>query len=1232
MTNFFLQIYKFLLFRKLLRMVLLIVSFSLIAFFASKISLQEDIAGFMPKDKNSERVNFVYKNISISEKIIVRISAKNISNHIDKENLIEASEIFASYLDSLTKDKGYIKEIFYKIDQQKLFDITNFLTQNAIYYLTEKDYAHIDSLLTSGNIKTTLENNKKILVSPAGIVLKNNIISDPLHISSGILSRLKDFKLNNQYENYNDYIFSKKGNNLLLFITTANNASETARNKELVNCINNSINYLQQIKGSQINVNYFGAAPVAVSNAERIKTDSYISIIIAIVLILIILFWFFKDIKTIFLIAVPVVFGGLLALAALYFIKGSISAIAIGAGSVIFGIAINYSLHFLIHTKHENNIEQSIKEIASPMVVGSTTTVGAFLSLLFISADSMRDFGLFAAFSLIGTLLFVLIFLPHFCSKKTDKHKEESKWLGKLSDYRFEKNKYILLFVLVLTIIFSIFSPKVSFDSDMSKLNYMTADQRKSFKELSDFTTIGEKSIYLISDGKDINQALQKYEITKPTVDSLIQNKSITGFAGIGAFMPSDSMQQAQINKWNNFWATRKDKVKKLLVEQGKTVGFKENSFDSFFQQLDKQYTVQPLPYFSIVTDNFLKDYLIIQNNRAMVISLLYTNPQKTENVERKLTNEHSFVFDSSSISRSLINSLSNDFNTVLYICAILVFVFLTISFGRLELSFISFLPMFISWLWILGIMAIFNINFNIVNIILSAFIFGLGDDFTIFMIDGMMNEYAYKRRLLSSYKIAVGLSAVTMFIGIGTLVFAQHPAMRSLGNVTIIGMVSVVIISFIIPPLLYNYLTYKKGYKRLIPITLMGIFVTIFCFICFIIGCIALTLTGFFLLTISKPSEKNKSKYHLAIVKVCRFIVKNIPYVKSELINKYGETFDKPAIIICNHQSHIDLIYLMMLSPKIVILTNEWVWKSPFYGQLIRYADFYPVANGIENSIDRLSTLVDRGYSIAIFPEGTRSEDCSILRFHRGAFYLAEKLKLDIIPIVVHGIGHALPKKELLLRKGKVTLNILKRISADDTSFGNTYAERSKQFRQLYITEYKHLAEKEETPAYFSNLVFHNYIYKGYNFEKQARKQLKKYHDFVEIISLLPSCGKVLIVNSNIGILALMASLVKKEVEFTAIDENLENVDIGTNCASKPYNLTFKQASVKDIELDEYNYVVLIDPTDIESVETCVHKYQNLILINKNKPYYKDIIEKEGCNIIDNGKNAIISIKKYHE
>jgi 1-acyl-sn-glycerol-3-phosphate acyltransferase len=516
-----------------------------------------------------------------------------------------------------------------------------------------------------------------------------------------------------------------------------------------------------------------------------------------------------------------------------------------------------------------------------------------------------------------------------------------------------------------------------------------------------------------------------------------------------------------------------------LLEKCAAEAGFRQDAFSAFGNRIRQSPEIHDLDYFSPLTETLAAAYLARTPDRWMVMNILHTPEKQTDTIECMLNgvNSRSFAFDAGAISRGIVDTLSDDFNTVLCICGVIVFVFLFFTLGRIELSLLAFLPLIAGWFWILGIMNIFDIRFNIVNIILATLIFGQGDDYTIFITEGLMYENAYGKKLLASYRNSIVLSALIMFIGIGALIFARHPALHSLAEVTVIGMLSVVLMTFVLPPVVFHRLTAKKGMKRPMPLTLLNLLSTVYAFSVFLVGSMGITLAGFFLLTVSPKTERNKLRYHHIICRTARFVMKHFPQVQLTCENLSGETFEKPAVIICNHQSHVDLMCILMLHPKIIVLTNDWVWNSPFYGKLIRYADFYPVSNGVEKAIHRLKDAIERGYSIMLFPEGSRSEDCSIRRFHKGAFYLAEQLQLDLLPLMIHGIGHVFPKKEFMLRKGMIHVRIMNRIAPQDLSFGKHYDERAKSIGRLYKEQYSQWAEELETADYYTDLVYHNYI-----------------------------------------------------------------------------------------------------------------------------------------------------------
>ena len=108
------------------------------------------------------------------------------------------------------------------------------------------------------------------------------------------------------------------------------------------------------------------------------------------------------------------------------------------------------------------------------------------------------------------------------------------------------------------------------------------------------------------------------------------------------------------------------------------------------------------------------------------------------------------------------------------------------------------------------------------------------------------------------------------------------------------------------------------------------------------------------------------------------------------------------------------------MLHPKLIMMTNKWVWHSPVFGYVVRMAD-YQLAENTDNKLEFMKEKVADGYSIIVYPEGTRNKDGIIQRFHKGAFYLAEKLNIDILPIVLHGTGYCMSKGEFLLKDGQM-------------------------------------------------------------------------------------------------------------------------------------------------------------------------------------------------------------------
>jgi len=180
------------------------------------------------------------------------------------------------------------------------------------------------------------------------------------------------------------------------------------------------------------------------------------------------------------------------------------------------------------------------------------------------------------------------------------------------------------------------------------------------------------------------------------------------------------------------------------------------------------------------------------------------------------------------------------------------------------------------------------------------------------------------------------------------------------------------------------------------------------------------------------------------------------------------------------------------MYNPNIVFLVNDWVWNSPIFGRAVRLAGFYPVSQGIDGSIDHLRERIGTQFSLMIFPEGTRSYTNEIHRFHKGAFFLAEKLQLDILPIYLQGNSELIPKGDFIIYDGQIINYVGERIAYEDERYGKNYTERAKNIGKHFRDNFEVLRLKVEDENYFRKKLLLSFLYKEPHIEKEVKKDFE--------------------------------------------------------------------------------------------------------------------------------------------
>jgi 1-acyl-sn-glycerol-3-phosphate acyltransferase len=416
--------------------------------------------------------------------------------------------------------------------------------------------------------------------------------------------------------------------------------------------------------------------------------------------------------------------------------------------------------------------------------------------------------------------------------------------------------------------------------------------------------------------------------------------------------------------------------------------------------------------------------------------------------------------------------------------------------------------------------------------------------------------------------------------IGIGVLAFASHPALKSIGLITIIGMFCVLIISNTIQPLLFRFFISSRTEKKLVPFTLLSLLQSVMAYVYFALGCIVMIILGFIILKLMPaPLKSRKRVYH----QLRHYLTKSMIYVnvhvRKQIINPLNEQFEKPAIVICNHHSVIDSLLMQSLSPKLILMVNDWVWKDAFMGPIVRLGGFIPKEAGYDENLLRIKALLQDGYSIAIFPEGSRSETAALQRFHKGAFFMAEKLNVDIVPIIFHGTAFVQGKEDsFMLKKGKITVKYLPRITNEDKTFGEGYSQRTKLISRYFKATYASLRKEIETVDYFFNRLSKNYIYKGPVLEWYMRIKVTLEDNYRLFESLLPKQGVITDIGCGYGFLPYMLMFTGEERRIIGADYDKEKIELANHCFSKNERITFITADATNMVLPQSDAFVLSD------------------------------------------------------
>lgn len=1154
---------------------------SLSIFSTTSIDVETDINSALPKSSAFKKYSSVAKD-NINLEVLFGVEAHDYSSYSTRRQLDSIQSILDETLN------GFIYDIEYDFSNRE-FDYSEFYLDNIYYFLNDDDYLQLDASLKEDSIKARIDFVSSQLKSINSLYTRDFLIKDPLNI--GLPKLLDSWNTRSTSITSNDGLLINESENLVLFrgsLIEGLNYDEKIELQQLLE------NIKSDLSKSNIDFEFFSSFLYENANACVIKKDTRLTLAILTALLVLLLFYFYRNIRiTLFFIttvALSFVFG--LAITSLF--VDSISGLAIAASSVLLGIVVDYSFHVITHYSKSKDLKETIQTITNPLLIGSFTTVFAFAALMFTESSILNDFGLIALCTLSSAAFINLTILPLLLRfLKLDLSFND---LGQ----NIKVPRVIKTLAISLSfgsiIFFLIIPPQPTFDKDIKNLGYFPDNLIKVEQRISGINPSLHKSVILFIEDSELEDALVSTAKLRSHLEAnhrgaIIQINEPEKFI----ITPEKSNEKA--HKWNQFWSNREFEVDDAIENAARENGLNPRVFRSFIHSIQGVNSVDSISL-DLAKDIGVEKLITKTEEGYRVATTMIIDKDSLENIRANLPAINGvYLFDSSELATSVLNTVTKDFNKLLLFTSLLVFISLAVLYGRLELALFSFFPMAVIWIWVLYISSALNISFNFVNVMLATIIFGLGDDYSIFVTDGLLKKYKANKEVGKTYNTAIILSALTTTFGTGVLFFANHPSLNSISIMSVIGMVSIVIVTMIVQPYIFKGFVLNRIQKGLTPITLAGLIITILDFMTFILGCLFIwVLSGVFMLIPISLKAKRRA-VNLFVSRLARFILRISVYIKKEKFGFEKFDFKNPSIIISNHVSFVDIILALSLSHKVVLVAKEWVSRTPIMGFVIKYSGHICVEYGEDKMMEQIKQRVADGYSIFFFPEGTRSPDGELKRFHKGAFHISKELKLDIHPVLFTGCEHVSPKGDFIIKRGKMNVHVLDRIRYDDPIMDNRLGIVCKDFKALMNEKLQECRKADYDMAYMGKRIFYNYIYKGTVLERYFKVkwkiESKNYQYCNEIIG---DRKRIYDLGTGYGYFSFFLHYFDESRKITAVDFDKEKIEIASNSAFKTDNLEFIHGRVEDVEFTSFDACVLYDVLHYINAEKRLELFGTLV------------------------------------
>lgn len=1003
--------------------------------------------------------------------------------------------------------------------------------------MDEDDLREIEPMLTSEKIGEHLTQMRKELAGPNGVFLKHVIPYDPIGVLGNLMRRLEVLRAGVGDANIADNrIVSADRRHVMILAEPSFPSSNYNRSAELIGKIDGLARKIAaDHPENPPHFSMIGGHRATLDNITIIQRDIARTLTVGLVMMIALCLVAYRRRWLAFATVLPATFGGLIAGLLMSSMHEAIYSISVAFGIVLMGITADYAIHVIYHLENHprsspRKTAELVAQIAGPIAMGASTTMGAFALMMLSPVRAHRQVGLFSAVGIVSAAVFSIAILPLLIPGARIREGNSdllplSKFFRRIMQWRNRHTAAVIAVALIFTAVCLVGIGRLRFQGDLERVNGVSPETNQAMADFRKTWGDNVNQATIMVEGKDEEDALAKNDTLARLLGDLERKGIISGISSISSLAPSEQTQRQNMESWRKFWTPEKtEHVRSAVLSKAKPLGYRADAFAPFFKLIETGGSLFSIADLNKGPLGAAMEQRMTRSGRKVFVTTLLKFEQPGANALVRQMIAENLPGAALVQARGLMSRISDLARTGLGFFALLamavVLIVLLGAFGSIELAAVTFVPILISILWTFGVMGFVGLPVDLFNSIFIIFIVGVGDDFSIFLVTARLARLRGEIDRLDASGGVITICALTTISGCGVLMIARHPALFSIGAASMLGMSFVFISSLVFAPLGASILLSRastSGAPRLLHL-LGGMWIFTYAFFAQVILFLGV------LPILRWKHRREPSRILPRLREFGRMGLRNMltkfPYGSVSYGNVTAETFKRPTIVISNHESSVDIPLIASLPGDIRLTLKPRVANAPWLGISARKLGHIVLRPGDPGAaLAACRATFAEGASVHFFPEATRSTDGFGRRFHKGAFELAVELGCDILPIVVCDTGACVPRDGYWVEHPKMRVHALDRITPENFDYSRGARELMHHAQRLIVEGRQAELDQNNTPDHVRRKVARRYRYLRAWIEVRVAHSLRTDPAFSELDTIVPRVGNLLEVGCGIGI-----------------------------------------------------------------------------------------------------------------